>query len=280
MELKYKKAGIVVKPHGDVKVYLEKAIEVLKSIGVELVLEKLAAELIGKRSDVMRWDIGNRSDIIILIGGDGTFLSVARQAVENRIPVAGFNLGTLGFLTELKKEHLEKDLGDIFSGKAKISKRKILEIDFQGEKYVALNDVVAGKGDIARIIRMLLTIDNNPVTEVSSDGLIISTPTGSTGYSLSAAGPIVTPQVSALVITPICPHSLTMRPLVIPDNVEVKVTLTSDINAYITVDGQKVLPMQAGDFFETRLHNESLLMVESRHMTYFKLLNEKLKWGL
>lgn len=280
MELKYKRAGIVVKPHNDVKVYLERTLEILKELNVEVVLEKLAAEMLGQSSLLKRWEVGRESDIIILIGGDGTFLSVASQAVENQVPVAGFNLGTLGFLTELKKEDLDRDLEMIFSGQAKINRRKLLELHYHHERYIALNDVVAGKGDIARTIRLLLAIDGTQVTEISTDGIIISTPTGSTGYSLSAAGPIVSPKVSALIITPICPHSLTMRPLVVPDNVSVQVTLTSDINAYITVDGQKVLPMHSGDSFESKIHDQTLQMVESSRLNYFKLLNEKLNWGL
>jgi NAD+ kinase len=280
MQLNYKKAGIVVKPHNEVVVYLERAVKALKNFRVDVVLEKIAADLIGGKSNISREDIGRHVDIIILIGGDGTFLSIARQAVENRVPMAGFNLGALGFLTELHKESIEKDLEQIFYGQPKISTRKLLEIAYKGKTYMTLNDVVAGKGNIARIIKLKLDIDDSHVAEIKADGLIISTPTGSTAYSLASGGPIVSPKVNGLIITPICPHSLTFRPLVIPDHSSVKVALISDLEGYITMDGQMVLPMLKGDFFTTRISPKTLQMVESREMNYYKLLNEKLHWAL
>jgi NAD+ kinase len=276
----YKKAGIVVKPHNEVIPYLEKAMEIIRSFQVEVVLEETAARLIGKNSDISRENIGTHADIIILIGGDGTFLSVAKQAVENQVPVAGFNLGSLGFLTELKKENLEANLRNIFYGQPKISQRKMLEIDYKGQQYAALNDVVVGKGSIARIIKLCLEIDDYYVAEISGDGLILSTPTGSTAYSLSAGGPIVTPQVKGIVVTPICPHSLTFRPLVIPDNSKVKVTLIYGTESFLTVDGQKLIPLDTGDFFTAGILEKTLPMIENRQLNYFKLLNEKLNWGL
>ncbi|NIM17723.1 MAG: transposase [Candidatus Aminicenantes bacterium] len=280
MQSNYKKAGIVVKPHKEVIVYLERAVKALKNFRVEVVLEKIAADLIGRKSNISREDIGHHVDIIILIGGDGTFLSVSKQAVESQIPVAGFNLGALGFLTELHKESIESNLEQIFFGQPKISTRKLLEIDYKGNTYMTLNDVVAGKGNIARIIKMRLDIDDSHVAEIKADGLIISTPTGSTAYSLASGGPIVSPKVNGMIITPICPHSLTFRSLVIPDNSTVKVTLISDLESYITMDGQMVLPMLKGDFFATRISPKTLQMVESSEMNYYKLLNEKLYWAL
>ena len=279
LNLNYRRAGIVVKPHSDVTGYLERSVEILKSFGVEVVLESIAADLLGTSSQIERQDIGKYSDIIILIGGDGTFLSAANTAVESQVPIAGFNLGTLGFLTELNKENLEKSLNDIFFGKPKISHRKVLTLDFKGTGYRTLNDVVVGKGNIARIIKVLLEIDGGYVSELGADGLIISTPTGSTAYSLAAGGPIVTPHVNGIIITPICPHSLTFRPLVIPDSSKIKVTLISETRSFITVDGQKVLPISKNEFFETHVSSENLMLVSSGEMNYFKLLNEKLSWG-
>lgn len=279
LNLNYKRAGIVVKPHQKVIGYVKKTIEILERWGVEVALESIAAHLIGESSEIDREQIADSADIIILIGGDGTFLSVSRQAVTNQIPVAGFNLGTLGFLTELKKEHLEESLKDIFYGSPKISHRKVLEMDYKGQHFLALNDVVAGKGHIARIIRVQLEIDQSYVCEVGGDGLIVSTPTGSTAYSLSSGGPIVSPRVNGIVLTPICPHSLSFRPLVVPDTSLVKVTLLSERKSFITVDGQHVLPITTGDCFEARIAKQTLQMVESGEMNYFRLLNEKLNWG-
>ncbi len=281
MQLKYKKAGIVVKPHDGVVFYLKQAVEILRRLKVEVVLEKIAAELMGVTSDITRDKIASQSDIIILIGGDGTFLSVATQAVEEQIPVGGFNLGNLGFLTELNKDMMEESLTDIFHGQANISERKLLEIDFKGEKYVALNDVVANKGNIARIIQLHLEIDREHVAVFSGDGLIISTPTGSTAYSLASGGPILTPEVNGIVITPICPHSLTFRPFIVPANSTINVTVrTENAEVFMTVDGQKVVPMAFSDGFKVSLYRKSLKMIVAKKMNYFRLLNEKLNWGL
>ena len=281
MHSKYKTAGIVVKPHSEVISYLKKAIDIMENLNVEYILEDIAANLINKKSNVSREDIGNRSDIIILIGGDGTFLSVAKQAVMNQIPIAGFNLGSLGFLTELDKDFLEKNLNNIFNNNVRISERKLLEIDFKGEKDIALNDVVASKGNIARTIRLSLKIDKLDVADVSGDGLIIATPTGSTAYSLSAGGPIITPEVDGIVITPICPHSLTFRPFVIPAKSRVRVQLVSKAQkVFITIDGQRLFRMYSGDYFETSVYNKKLKKIESSRMSYFNLIVEKLNWGL
>jgi NAD+ kinase len=281
MNNQFRKAGIVVKPHKEVIQYLKQTIKILAQNNIEYTLESMAANLLDLKSRVSRKKIADDVDIIILIGGDGTFLSVAQQAVENGIPIAGFNLGTLGFLTELSKDTLESCLTDIFSKKLKISERKLLEIFYKGERYIALNDVVISKGNIARIIKLRLEINGSEVAQIRADGLIISTPTGSTAYSLSAGGPIVTPKVNGIIITPICPHSLTFRPFVIPDHSVVKVTLISETTrVFLTLDGQRVIPMSTSDFFETRIYKKKLKIVEARHMNYFGLLSEKLNWGI
>ena len=281
MELKYKKIGIVVKPHKDVAFYLKKAVQVLQSLKVEIFLEKIAAELLGEKSAVLREEIAGYADMIIVIGGDGTFLSVAKHAVEQDVPVAGFNLGALGFLTELKKERLEETIEAALNDQLTISERKLLQLHYKGETGVALNDVVVSKGNIARIIKLSLEIDGLYVADIKADGLIVSTPTGSTAYSLAAGGPIVTPPVDGVVVTPICPHSLTFRPFVIPAGSKVKVKLISEgTEVFITIDGQKVIPMHSGDYFETTVYSKKLKMVVSNNMNYFRLLNEKLNWGL
>jgi NAD+ kinase len=281
MEPTYKKVGLVVKPHEDVTAYLKKAIDILKNLNVEIFLEKIAAELLGLKSEITREKIAVFADIIILIGGDGTFLSVAKEAAKQGIPVAGFNLGTLGFLTELNKEEMEEKLPAILLGQLKISERKLLQLHFGSEHSVALNDIVVSKGNIARVVTLSLEIDDLHVAEIKADGLIVSTPTGSTAYSLSAGGPIINPEVNGLVVTPICPHSLTFRPFVIPDSSKVKVTLISESSeVFITIDGQKVIPMASGDYFETTIYGKALKMVVSKNINYFKLLHEKLNWGL
>lgn len=269
-----------MKPHQVVVAYLKQTLAVLKELKVEVVLEGVAAHMLGLSSDIPRESIAEHSDIIIIIGGDGTFLSVARHAVEHQVPIVGFNLGSLGFLTELSKESIKKSIVDIFTNQVKMSERTLLEADIKGEKWVALNDVVLSKGNIARIIGLMLEIDGAGIAEIRADGLIISTPTGSTAYSLSAGGPIVTPEVNGIVVTPICPHSLTFRPLVIPDDSQVRIThVCEGAEVFITIDGQSVIPFEFGEHIGVGIHHKKLKIFVSREMNYFGLLHEKLNWG-
>lgn len=281
MELKYKKIGFVVKPHKDVKSYLMRSIEIVKKSGAEYTLEYIASKMLGLEGGVERSQICSLCDLIVLIGGDGTFLSIAESAVKNNVPIAGFNLGTLGFLTELKKENLKDELEDLLTGKLPISERKLIETKKDGKYFLSLNDVVISKGDIARIIKFDIEIDGEKITTLRADGLILSTPTGSTAYSLSAGGPILDPKVNGLVVTPICPHSLTLRPFIISDSSEVKVILEKNIdNVFITIDGQKVLPVKGGKSFSAKTYDRKLKMIISKDLNYFTLLSEKLNWGI
>ncbi len=280
MELKYKIAGIVVKPHPDVKIYLDQVIRTLEGLGVQVILETFAAQMLDRESAIGRKEISGVVDILVLIGGDGTFLSVAKEATESQIPIVGFNLGTLGFLTEMSKESIGPSLVEIFTNHLEVSERKLLEIEYKGETFIALNDVVISKGNISRIIKLLLEIDGFKIAEIRADGLIVATPTGSTAYSLSAGGPIVTPNVNGLVITPICPHSLTFRPLVVPDHSTIEVRqCTEDTDVFITIDGQTVIPFSYDGLIKIGVHRKQLKIIVSGKINYFGLLYEKLNWG-
>jgi NAD+ kinase len=279
--MEFKKAVIVAKPHQDVVHYLQQAIQVLREYHIGYTLEKTAAQLLHDPEYCPREDVALQADLIVVLGGDGTFLSIARQAVEAEVPVAGFNLGTLGFLTAIKKEALEEGLRLICSGQAGISRRKLLQIEFKDQTYTALNDVVINKGTIARIVKLLLKIDGATVAEVKGDGLILSTPTGSTAYSISAGGPIVSPEVNGIVITPICPHSLTFRPLVVPDDAAISVQLlTPHMDTYVTIDGQTALPFNFEDRIDVSIYPKQLTMLVAPENNYFGLLYDKLNWGL
>jgi NAD+ kinase len=281
MQPKFRKAVIVAKPHQDMVLYLQKTIAVLKKFSTIITLEATAAKLLQSKKSCSRENVARDTDLIVVLGGDGTFLSVASQAVEAQVPVAGFNLGTLGFLTEMKKESLQESLTAILSGKARISRRKLLQIDFKNQRYTALNDVVINKGAIARIVKLMLKIDGDVVTEVKGDGIIISTPTGSTAYSISAGGPIVSPEVNGIIITPICPHSLTFRPLVVRDSSVISVQmLTPNMDSYLTIDGQTVLPMNYEDAMSVGIYPKQLLMLVAPQINYFNLLSDKLNWGI
>jgi NAD+ kinase len=281
MQPKFRKAVIVAKPHQDMVLYLRKTIAVLKKYSVTFTLEQTAAKLLQSDTSCSREHVARDTDLIVVLGGDGTFLSIAGQAVEAQVPVAGFNLGTLGFLTEMKKESLEESLAAILSGKARVSQRKLLQIGFKGQRYTALNDVVINKGAIARVVKLLLKIDDATVTEVKGDGMIIATPTGSTAYSISAGGPIVSPEVNGIILTPICPHSLTFRPLVVRDSSVISVQLlTPNMETFVTIDGQTVLPLNFEESITVAAYAKSLRMLVAPEINYFRLLSDKLNWGI
>jgi NAD+ kinase len=227
----------------------------------------------------------SRAEVILVLGGDGTLLSVVRLMGENQVPILGVNLGGLGFLTEITLDTLYKVLEGVIQGDYKCHRRMTLNIDVvrKGEvvaDFTVLNDAVINKGALARIIDLETTISGEYVTTFKADGLIISTPTGSTAYSLSAGGPIVYPSLQTIVITPICPHTLTNRPIIIPDNAVIKATLNSrNEEVILTLDGQVGFSLQFGDTVEIRKGENAVLLIESPYKSYFEVLRTKLRWG-
>jgi NAD+ kinase len=226
--------------------------------------------------------------LIVVVGGDGTYLSIARLMRDRSVPVMGINMGQLGFLTEIKRSEAHDILAEILCGKpAIISERALLEVTlarmgkiiFQGP---VVNDAVVSKGAIARIIDLDIAINGSWVHSVRADGIIVSTPTGSTAYSLAAGGPIIEPSVPALVLTAICPHSLTQRPLVIPDTSEVQILLKRRPgHVLMTLDGQDAVDMKEDDIVTIRrFKKHSLKLISSPTRDYFQLLREKLKFGI
>jgi NAD+ kinase len=221
----------------------------------------------------------------VVIGGDGTLLSVARSIAHRPRPILGINLGGLGFLTETSLDEMEEVLGAAIEGRFELERRMMLEAALQRGgrtllRQAVLNDVVITKSALARIIDLTLSIDRTFVTTYKADGLIVSTPTGSTAYALSAGGPILHPALGALVIAPICPHTLTMRPLVVPEASQVEVTLrTEDSQVYLTLDGQVGHPLRAHDRVRVRRSASPVLMLRSGRKTYYEVLRHKLHWG-
>ena len=226
------------------------------------------------------------TDLIIVLGGDGTYLSIARL-VKDKVPVMGVNMGRLGFLTEIKKDEIYDVLHRILlKGEMYINERTLLDVTLKRKGKVifsgpAVNDVVISKGAIARIIGLQVAVNGYWVNHVRADGLIISTPTGSTAYSLAAGGPVMEPSLSALVVTPICPHSLSNRPLVLDDRAEIQVRLDQRPgHVFMTVDGQNVIDMHEEDIVVIKiLQKQKLKLVSSPTRDYFSLLREKLAFG-
>ncbi len=238
------------------------------------------------RPSVARTAIGERQpDFVVVLGGDGTLLSAARAVSANSIPILGVNLGSLGFLTEVPLDELYETLEAIEQDRCAVEKRSMLHCElFRGGAavavYEALNDAVANKSALARLVSFDLYLDQVFVSNYKADGVIVATPTGSTAYSLAAGGPILMPSVDALVVTPVCPHSLTHRPLVVRDRVEITIVVQSaGEEAFLTIDGQVGMPLQDGDRIVCRRSEHATTLMRMRK-TFFDVLRTKLKLGV
>jgi len=229
--------------------------------------------------------IPGQADAMLVLGGDGTLLYAARLMGEREIPILGVNLGSLGFLTDVAVPELKETLRRFISGDVRIGRRMMLEAaveDGSGkiEAFSVLNDVVVDKGNLARTIRLQASVDGAFLTVFNGDGLIIATPTGSTAYSLSAGGPIVHPTLSAVIITPICPHLLTNRPIVVPESSVIEVNLVSgDGNVAVTLDGQVGAEFSERHRLTVRKSARQILLVEPLDRDHFEILRTKLNWG-
>jgi len=228
---------------------------------------------------------GAEIDLYVVIGGDGTLLSVARSMAARPRPILGINLGGLGFLTETSLEEIEPALEEVLQGRYRLERRMSLEVSHLRSGRVltrrsVLNDVVINKGALARIVDLGVTVDRQFVTTYKADGLIVSSPTGSTAYSLSAGGPIIHPAMAALLIAPICPHTLTMRPLVVPETSRIEIALrTDDSEVYLTLDGQVGYPLKTKDKVRVVRGPRPVLMVRSGRKSFYDVLRHKLHWG-
>ena len=277
-----RKVGIVIKPHAPrIESVMSELGAYLDRRSVRYLLEEAAAEKLGRPGGLPRAKIPEESDLVVVLGGDGTLLSVAHIAARHGVLVMGVNLGSLGFLTEVTLPEMTLALDALLDGApGVISSRLLLEATFKGEASLCLNDVVINKGAVARMIHLKIGIDDRALETLKADGLIIATPTGSTAYSLAAGGPILYPSIPAVLLTPICPHTLSFRPIVISSDTRIRVELlTSGEEVYLTFDGQRGGAMVNGDVVEVRRAKHALNLVSSPKRNYFGLLSEKFSWG-
>lgn len=258
-------------------------LDFLKGRRIKVLVEgEIAREL--KIRGYKREDMPHKSDIIIVFGGDGTLLSVARLVGNSGVPILGVNLGGLGFITEISKDDILENVENILSGRYSFEERITLCADVHRRSrrkayHTALNDVVISKGALARMIELDIDINNQYVTTFKADGLIISTPTGSTAHSLSAGGPIMYPTLESFLITPICPHTLTSRPIVIPDTFTIDVNIKTGDDIFLTLDGQVGVPLKVADKVTIKKADYKTRFVLLHDRDYFKILRTKLKWG-
>ncbi len=281
-----KTIGIVAKRNRRKALLLaRKIVPWLRRRGRTVLLEADAAEALGLPDGVSKQEMMKRADLVVVLGGDGTFLSVARLANARGVPILGVNLGGLGFLTDVRPDEVFPVLQRVLGGHYHVERRTSLAaaVIRDGKiirRFQALNDVVINKGALARIIDLDASVNGEPLCTFKADGLILSTPTGSTAYSLSAGGPIVEPSVGVLLVSPICPHTLTNRPIVLPDRERVRVRLrASDEDVVLTVDGQEGMQLASGDIIEVRRSPHRVALARSPARTFFDVLRTKLRWG-
>ncbi|HYL62399.1 MAG TPA: NAD(+)/NADH kinase [Candidatus Methylomirabilis sp.] len=283
----FKSIGVISRPRrANLSAVLPELFQRLKARGLRVFYDQeTASALPGATSGLPREQVAEKSDLLIVLGGDGTLLAAARVAAPRGIPILPVNMGSLGFLTSFTVEELYPALEETLAGRSSVSERVMLQVELFRDSNVldqrhVLNDAVINKGALARMIELELSIDGDFVCRYRADGLVVATPTGSTAYSLSAGGPIVHPSVEAFIITPICPHTLTDRPVVVRDFTHVEIKLTSNSeDVYLTLDGQKGIPVQENDRICIARSTQRLKLIQPPQKSYFEILRNKLKWG-
>jgi NAD+ kinase len=280
-------AGIISKPVKEtVCSVVPPLLEWLRARKIDTFIDKETQACIGAMAPMLaRETMAEKVDLVVVLGGDGTLLSAARALGSHKVPMLAVNLGGLGFLTSVTLDQLYPMLEKVLAGQHRTGERMMLEAEVirsgrASERHTALNDAVANKGALARMLDFDVSVDGEHVGRYRADGLIVATPTGSTAYSLAAGGPIIHPGLDAFVITPICPHMLTNRPLVIPDTSLVEIDFSAaEAPVYLTLDGQIGIQMEPTDRVVIRKSANKVAFVRPPRKTYFEILRSKLRWG-
>jgi len=252
---------------------------------MSILLEKETAAVSGQRSEITIAQLGGKADLLVVVGGDGTILNVTGQLGEASPPIFGINVGSLGFLTCASSPAFREAVECIAKGKMTFSNRALLEVILRDstEKHkpmIALNDAVFSRGELSRLIRLRTRVNGEALTEFNADGLIIATPTGSTAYSLSAGGPILEPESGVFVITPICPHVLTNRSIIVSEKSVIEVEASEpDYPVYLTVDGREPLRIAKDATVQIRKAKKTMQLAAMPDMSFFSVVRQKLKWS-
>lgn len=284
--------GIVLKPHQpealkticELVVWLaERGIKLVG--GPELEREQIEHQTGCVVDEIHRKQLAGDVDLMLVLGGDGTMIATARMIGDQEVPVLGVNYGGLGYLAEFRIQELYSALESILAGNYRLDKRAMLEVELRREESSltrnrVLNDVVINKSALARIIEIEAYLDHQFVNSFRADGLIVSTPTGSTAYNLSAGGPVIFPSMNAVVITPICPFTLSNRPIVVPNDAEIELRLKTDHeDVALTLDGQVGFPLKVEDRVLIRKSRTTFNLIQPSNRNYFDVLRDKLRWG-
>ncbi len=256
----------------------------LEAKGLTVLVETNTAELAGIAAKHPIGDLGRDADLLVVLGGDGTILHSVGQLGDNIKPVFGINMGALGFLTCANSTSSAEAVECIASGKMVFSERTLLDVavnsNGNGSRMIALNDVVLSRGKVSRLIRLKTTVNGEVLTEFNADGLIVATPTGSTAYSLSAGGPILAPESGAFVITPICPHVLTNRSIIVHENAKIEIEVTErEYPVFLTVDGREPVRIELGATVQIKKSDRVLPLASLPGVSFFGVVRQKLKWS-
>ncbi len=274
-----KQVGIFLRPNSkDIKKSFDLVEQCFKEVDIKVVLEDTCAKMIGL--DGASFDeVCIKSDFLISLGGDGTLISLARRSFSSSKPILGINLGNLGFLTNLNIQELRSFISELLKGEFKIEERIILEGQNNTRHFYAFNDIVLRSKSARDMVTIDASIDNKLFNTYNGDGLIISTPTGSTAYNLSLGGPIVYPLTDVLVLAPICAHSLTQRPLVLPLDFELNFRINDENGARLIIDGQDIYELSNGEDISIKDSKFKAKLLYTKTKNYFQVLSEKLNWG-
>jgi NAD+ kinase len=257
----------------------------LERAQLRVLLEEATANLAGLPDGRAAAALGLEADLLVVLGGDGTILHLVGQLGENIKPVFGINMGALGFLTCSNSNAYAEAVECIAAGKMVFSERTLLDVAVkiraeESSRMIALNDVVLSRGEVSRLVRLKTSVNGETLTEFNADGLIVATPTGSTAYSLSAGGPILAPESGAFVITPICPHVLTNRSIIVDENAVIEVEVTErEYPVFLTVDGREPVRIESGTAVEIRKSNRVLPLASLPGVSFFGVVRHKLKWS-
>lgn len=260
-------------------------LEEFARFSMSILVENETAALAGRKSDGSVQQLAAKADLLVVLGGDGTILNVAGQLGEGIKPIFGINVGSLGFLTCSSSPAYREAVEGIAQGRITFSDRTLLEVTIKNSHQgrapmIGLNDAVFSRGELSRLIRLRACVNGEPLTEFNADGLIVATPTGSTAYSLSAGGPILEPQSGVLVITPICPHVLTNRSIIVAESSVIEVQASEpDYPVYLSVDGRDSLPLEVGAVVAIRKADKSLPLAVMPDVSFFNVVRQKLKWS-
>ena len=276
---KIENIGVILRPQSpELKNVYFKIEAMFLEKNINLILEENSANMIEKQG--IDFDtLCKKVDFLISIGGDGTLLGLARKAFKYDLPVLGINLGTLGFLTDLSMEQLPKFIDDLLKDDYKINPRMIIEGQIKDKKFIAFNDIVISRKNLSTMLEVRAKIDKKAFNTYFGDGLIVSTPSGSTAYNLSVGGPIVYPLTNAFIITPIAPHSLTQRPIVVPADFEIEFKVTKNTGAVVIIDGQELYDLNKDEIIKIKIATKKSKMLHRSSRDFFEVLSEKLRWG-